>query len=297
LKPARTAAEALLPCPGVHFGTGFARRLERLVLHLRSVRERREGAGSAALAGSGDEFIGYRPYRPGEDLRDVDWNLLARLDRPYVRVTRREASEHWAILLDASASMGVGPPGKLQVAAETACALAAVALRQGARVLLRRSSADGAANEIVVRAKHDLPRLIAFLENSRATGESGLTRLVSDSRATAGAGRLFVLGDFTDLEPRDLAHLQRRGRELLALQVLAPVELDPPQSGSIEWVDPESGERVEIELDARSLSAYRRSLEQRLENWQSFAAHHGMRYACVSTATPFEDVLPGLLGV
>ena len=297
MKLARREAEALLPCPDVRFAPGFARRLQRLVLRLSSARERREGAGSAALAGSGDEFVGYRPYRAGEDLRDVDWSLLARLDRPYVRVTRREAAEHWALLLDSSASMGVGPPGKLQVAAEAACAVAAIGLRQGARVRLRCIGAEGLSSEIEVRAKHDLARLMTFLENTRAVGDVGLSRLLSERRALVDAGRLFVLGDFADLDPADLAPLHRRGREVLALQWLAPLELDPPLGGGVEWVDPETGEGTELDLDARSVAAYRRSLEARLEAWRNFAARHGLRYHCASSAEAFEDVLPLLLGV
>ena len=80
-----------LPCPGVAFPPEFVGRLERLSHRVSTARQRREGAGGLRLTGAGEEFVGYRPYRIGEDLRRLDWDLFARLDRPYVRVRRREA--------------------------------------------------------------------------------------------------------------------------------------------------------------------------------------------------------------
>src|SRR5262249_34167570 len=104
-----------LPSPGGRFAPDLLARVGRLGARLASLRERREGAGRARLFGAGEEFVGHRPYQTGEDLRALDWNLLARLGRPFVRVAAREASEHWAVCLDTSASMGVGVPGKLQL--------------------------------------------------------------------------------------------------------------------------------------------------------------------------------------
>ncbi|MDA1265673.1 MAG: DUF58 domain-containing protein, partial [Planctomycetota bacterium] len=130
----RPSSDPRRPYPAVALGGDYLRRVEQLTLRLAATKERREGAGSAAVVGAGEEFVGYRPYRDGEDLRGLAWDLLARLDRPYVRVTRREAAERWSVLLDTSASMAVGPPGKLQVAAEVVGALASLALRGGAAV-------------------------------------------------------------------------------------------------------------------------------------------------------------------
>ena len=130
----------LLPSPGVRFGSDYLRRVGGLVGRMAGIAERREGRGRAALYGAGEEFVGYRAYRPGESLAALDWNLLARLDRPFVRVAKREASESWAILIDTSASMGVGVPGKLQCAAELAAALCATGSRASAEMNLWTSA-------------------------------------------------------------------------------------------------------------------------------------------------------------
>ena len=281
------------PCPTVRFAPDFVRRLELLVVRLAAARERREGAGRSTLGGGGEEFVAYRPYRPGEDLRALDWNLLARLDRPYVRVQRREASEDWAILLDQSASMGAGPPGKLQRAAEVACALASLGLRRGARVLLI-ASGEG-SRELELRTKSDLSRLVSFLEGLEAAGDSGLEELLGRRRVPSEVGRLFLLGDLCTGAPELLRAAQRQGRELFVAHLLAPLELAPPRDGSVEWTCPESGERIETRLDPRTASAYERGLESALENWSEFAARHGVRYLAAGSATPFEELVRELV--
>lgn len=289
--------EELLPCPGVRFAPDFVRRLERFVPRLAATRERREGTGRAALVGAGEEFVGYRPYRPGEDLRQLDWSLFARLDQPYVRVTRREASERWAILVDASASMGVGPPGKLQAAAEVACALACVALRSGARVHLRASSAGAVAPALEARRSRDLPAVTAFLEGLRATGSAGLATLLRHHRPLAQHGRVFLVGDLLDVDPRDVLALRARGRDLRCLQLLAPIELSPPAGRAVEWLDPEGAGRVARTLDPATLRAYARALEERLEAWDRLAARHGFAYCLAPSDRDFEDVVRDSLGV
>ena len=75
-------AESVLPCPGVRFEPGFGRRLEALASRLALARERREGGGVPSLLGGGAEFVGYRPYARGDDLRALDWDLWARSRRP-----------------------------------------------------------------------------------------------------------------------------------------------------------------------------------------------------------------------
>lgn len=284
--------KARVPFPDVAFATDFVRRLERLTLRLSSAQERREGSGSAALAGAGEEFVGYRPYRPGEDLRGLAWDLLARLDRPYVRVTRREAAERWAILLDTSASMGVGPPGKLQVAAELAAAIACVGLRAGAGVELRAS--DGA---LPLRARRltDLPGILRYLEGLRASGSAGLGALLSAVRPDAECGRVVLIGDLCDLSPEAVLTLCGPGRELLCTQLLAPIELAPPPGASVEWLDPESDARAARALDRRAIDAYERALEARLAAWDASAVRHGFTHRVHPSDRPFEDGVRMLL--
>jgi uncharacterized protein (DUF58 family) len=116
-----------------------------------------------------------------------------------VRVSAREASERWAVLLDASASMGVGRPGKLQFAAELAGAFTALGVARGARVELFVSS--GARG--VAQKRGHLGALLDTLESVRAQGQAGLASVAREARH-ARFGRLFLIGDLLDCAPREL---------------------------------------------------------------------------------------------
>jgi uncharacterized protein (DUF58 family) len=299
--PSRTDRAAPLPSPGVHLGREYLARVERLVPRVRAARERREGPGGprgGAFSGGGLEFVGYRPYRPGESLRGIDWSLYARLDRPFVRMARHEAAERWALLLDASASMGVGTPGKLQAAAELAGALASLALAHGAQVQLL-ASGDPAA-ELVARKPIDLPRVLAFLSALTARGRAGLAALAAEPARFRAAGRVFAIGDLLDVEPRELftaALGGRRGRELACVQVLAPEELRADTAGeSVVWIDAETGERRALELTRATCAAYEAALSRRLSAWADACARHRVAHGSWSSATPFEDVCTALVG-
>ncbi len=251
------------------------------------MRERREGAGRAALSGAGTEFVGYRPYRAGEDLRRLDWSLFARMRRPFVRVSQREASEDWAILIDTSASMGVGVPGKLQAAAEIACALAAIGHRERARVEVFVSG----TNEVYRLGKGaDIGGLLRFLERVRASGSDGLGSLVREAGRFRGAGAVFFVGDLFDLDPSTALALARRGRDLFCVQVLSKEELAPRATGAVRLIDAETVEARSLEIDRPTIDAYERLLSERLERWGRACARHRTRFGTWTSDTPFESV-------
>ena len=283
--------KVLLPSPGVRFAPDFLGRLRRLVARLASQRERREGEGRARLFGVGSEFVGYRPYRSGEDLRALDWNLLARLGRPFVRVAAREASEDWSVVLDSSASMGVGRPGKLQLGAELALAVAALGLARRATVELRLS---GAGLRGVLRRRADLGAWLRALEGARAEGRAGLGAAVRELARERGAGRVFLIGDLLDLEPAAALALARPSRELFLAQILAREELVPPRGGSVRWVDAEEGAWREVAVDAPAANRYERRLADGIERWRRAALHARAAHGCWTSDAEFESVARAL---
>jgi uncharacterized protein (DUF58 family) len=273
-----------LPNPGVNLGRDVVRRIERFVLQAAALRERREGQGRADLDGGGSAFVGHRPYRAGEEVRHLDWGLLARLDQPFVRVLQREGQERWAILLDVSASMGVGAPGKLQAAAELAAALTLSGIRAGARVEL---IAQG--KRIVVRRSVELVRLVPFLESLQASGTQGLGAAMTRGDVPSDAGRVVLFGDLLDARPSHLVSIARPGRDIWAVQLLAPVELAPKPGHTIRWLDPEGDGIHEVLVNEAAVTRYERKLEETLDAWQRAAVRHRFRWSMHSSASPFEE--------
>jgi uncharacterized protein (DUF58 family) len=289
-----------VPSPTVKFDGRFPTRLEGLEARFRALKMRSEGAGGARLAGPGEEFIGHRPFREGEDPRNLDWNLFARFDQPFVRVFKREASERWAVLIDTSASMGLGDPGKLQAACEVAAGIGAIAHAAGARLSL---IAAGSSFDFLRRT--DLKPMLHFLEGLVADGDEGLGTLVSSgtaAKALRDAGRLFAIGDFWDLEAKDLLSLAGRDRELFLMRMLSPEELDPIgylRDRGHEWpmdmIDAEAGTRLRVgEETAR---AYEHELEQDLEQWERQAAGHRAKWHLATSDDSMEATFAGVLGL
>jgi uncharacterized protein (DUF58 family) len=288
--------ELELPCPRVVLPADYRARLERSTARVAAALERREGAGASDLAGAGLEFAGFRPYRAGDDPRTVDWNVYARLGTPWVRIARREARERWLVLVDASASMGVGPPGKLQRAAEVAGALVALGLRRGAEVELAPIGTGGGGLVLARRRPGALSRACAELERWRAEGADDARGLAAHARAIAECSRLFLLGDPFALRPEDAFAGSAGTRARHVLHFLAPIELACPPERSVEWRDPERERAQALELDGRARADYAVELERRLERWRTSAQARGARHGAWSTTLPFEDVVRSALG-
>ena len=282
-----------LPCPGVELDGAWLRRIEGLALRVASLEERREGIGRRMALGAGQEFMGYRPYREGEDLRQFDWGLLARLGKPFVRTTRRETSERWQVRLDASRSMACGPPGKLQAAAELCGGLVGIALHQGAEVEVLASGAAG-KRRFLVRRRADLMGLVAFLSDLRAEDEGGMQQLLRAGRRSHGFGRIFLLGDLFDMEPQDVLGLLAPGREIYLLQILSPDEL-VPAGESVDWRDPEGDGRRRVDLDRSTHAHYEEALKRHLQAWHVLAKHASVNHHLHPSDQDFTDCLTKVL--
>lgn len=278
----------------VRFEDGWVRRLERFALGLEASALRREGGGGAVRSGAGEEWVGYRPYRPGDDPRRLDWDVMARLEQSFVRITRRETSEHWWVAIDVSASMGLGNPGKLQAAAERASALVALGLGRGARVDLV-GYGGALTRRIQLGRRGDLGRALEFLASLDSNGSEGLASELHRG-VWREAGRLFVLSDFFAEEPGELSALRRGGRELYCQRVLARHELTPEVGPGVRWRCPESSEELELGLDAGRVQAYDRLVSAELERWRNAASAHGWRHAVATSEVPFESAVVDLLG-
>lgn len=272
----------------------FVARLEKFAACSARLRGREESGVGRVAGGGGDEFVGHRPLRVGEDLRDFDWELCARLERPYVKVRRRDQGERWCVLLDCSASMGLGSRGKLQFAGELATALAFVGLDAGASTTLFARTAHGGIGTVRMRQRADLRPWIAFLESLRATLEFGVASVLPDPRIAA-AQRVIAIGDLMDVEPHQLLALARRGRRVDALRVLAPHELAPELDEGVEWVDPEQGGRLALAVGPAELERYSRALETRLERWRATFLRRAQRCWTWSSERAFEDAARAVL--
>src|SRR5262245_10064428 len=164
--------------PAITFDEPFLRSLERLRLATRRPREGTfKGDRPSTRRGSSVEFVDFRAYTPGDDLRQIDWHAFARLDRPFVRLYREEEDISVLLLVDASRSMSFGRAPKLDQALRLAAALGYVALLAGEPVQLAFLDGRGVEPALggrALRGRRAALTLFAQLGTRGAGGEADL---------------------------------------------------------------------------------------------------------------------------
>src|SRR5205823_10975104 len=153
----------------------FLAKLEQLELVSRKIfLGLMKGERRSKRKGQSVEFADYRNYVKGDDLRFLDWNLYARLDRLFIRLFMEEEDLHFYVLLDNSLSMDFGSPTKLYFAKQVAAALAFVGLVNMDRVVIEAFSERLTQSLPAVRGRKSLWRVLRFLDNIEPAGPRDL---------------------------------------------------------------------------------------------------------------------------
>jgi uncharacterized protein (DUF58 family) len=240
------------------------------------------GAHPSRLRGNSSEFSEFRPYRQGDDPRRIDWRLLARSDRTYVRLTTDRATLRTMIVVDASASMAFPMPalGKWRLAREVAVGLAAVAHGEGDPVGLAIVHGERPVT-LPPRARRSvLGEMMRALDATEPTGAAELAGAVREARA----GRVVVIGDLLGDLDSVLAEARLRlaeGGEMSVVHLVATEELDPPPLVVLA-VDPEARDLRRL-LDVAGRAAYQRAFSAWLEEVAERVQGAGIRYVRAET--------------
>jgi uncharacterized protein (DUF58 family) len=206
------------------------------------------------MRGSSAEFTEYRPYRQGDDLRRIDWKLFARSNRAYIRLSNDRAILPTTIVLDASASMAFPIPslGKWSLASQVAIGLAAVARNSADPVGLVVARADEIL-QIPPRTRQSvINEMVRSVAETRPSGNHPMTSAID--AAARISGRIVLITDFLGEGDDLLAGASRAvvaGKEIHAVHVVAPEEIDPPRE-TLLVSDPEQPDiRRPLTDDAR----------------------------------------------
>ncbi|HZU11617.1 MAG TPA: DUF58 domain-containing protein [Chloroflexota bacterium] len=235
------------------------------------------GRRVSAQRGASPEFADYRDYAPGDDLRRVDWNVYARLDRLYLRLYRAEVATTAAVYLDCSASMGFA--GKAATMGRVAAIVTYAALQSQDRVSI------GVLGGPMLSAQSGLPavpRAFRFIANHIRTPSGDAVGPIRPNARRPGVA-LLVSDLLTDADWRsDLLRLRAQGWSIGIIQLLAREELSPDLRGEYRLRDVESGEHIEISGSGRLDQLYRQALDQHLTAIGEFCRRHEMAYAMIA---------------
>ena len=188
-------------------------RLERLELVSRKVfRGRLKGERRSRRKGQSVEFADFRNYAPGDDLRFVDWNLYARLDKLFLKLFMEEEDLHIYLLVDASPSMEFGEPTKFFAAQQLAAALAFVGMCRGDRVKVEFLGANNQSSP-VLRGRSQLYRLLDFVQSVQPRHAFSMGEAIKQfCLRTSGRGIVVLLSDLMDKSGYQSARMLVGGR-------------------------------------------------------------------------------------
>jgi uncharacterized protein (DUF58 family) len=276
------------------FDEAFLRRLEQLELASRRLTAgRMKGERRSVRRGQSVEFADYRNYSAGDDLRQLDWNVYARLERLFIKLFVEEEDVTVHVLVDASRSMDFGEPNKLTFARRAAGALAYLGLAHLDRVSVAFLGEGRALSLRPLRGKARVFEVFKFLSEPRPERLTGLAAAARDyASRIRGRGPLILVSDLLDPGYLDaLRDLAGTRCQLSVLHVLAPEELDPDVPPDARLVDNETGHGIEVTGDDDLVDRYRARLGEWQEELATFCARRGGAYVSVPSDLDLADLL------
>src|SRR2546427_2780243 len=172
----------------------FLARLEQLELVSRKIFAGvMKGERRSKRKGQSVEFADYRNYVKGDDLRHLDWNLYARLDRLFIRLFQEEEDLHFYVLIDNSLSMDFGTPSKLHFARQVAAALGFIGLCNMDRVVVEAFNDNITQSLPAIRGRKSLWRLFDFLQKLESAGPSNPRETLKTFTMKASAKSIVIL--------------------------------------------------------------------------------------------------------
>ncbi|MEQ1824948.1 MAG: DUF58 domain-containing protein [Pirellula sp.] len=256
-------------------------KLERMELVSRKIfRGRMKGERRSKRKGQSVEFADFKNYVSGDDLRFIDWNLFARLDRLYLKIFLEEEDLHFYTLVDDSVSMDFGDPTKFFVAKQIAASLAYIGLCRGDRVSVSSFATSG--SPLVLRGKSSTYRLLGHLEAVACTDQSpSMEESVKKfCLKNTGKGIVVVITDLMSKSGYETAMrmLVAREMDVFLVHILSPEELSPSVQGDLKLVDCEDGDRREVSISASLLNRYQQTLAAFIEQAKSFCNKRSIAY-------------------
>lgn len=290
------------------------RQLDRLdVMSRKMLAGKMQGERRSKKRGQSVEFADYRNYVVGDDLRFIDWNLYARLDKLFLRLFMEEEDLSVTVAIDVTGSMNYGEPNKLHYARQLAAALGYIGLVNYNRVGMMAFTEQPVDTIMGLRGRRPIPRMLNWLDaiggqsatapangnaNSSARGEPGHLANVCKRIALMHRqpGVVVLISDFFDKgELADALRFLALDRfDVYALQVLCPQEVDPVAGqivGDLRLRDIEDGDVAEVSVSPALVKRYKANLQAYCQYVKDQATRRGIAYLATDTSVPVETVM------
>ena len=273
----------------------FLARLDQLALVSRKILlGRMRGERLSKRKGQSVEFADFRNYVSGDDLRFLDWNIYARLEKLFIKLFLEEEDLHVSFLIDTSKSMDWGTPNKALYARRIAAAIAYIGLVNYDRVSLY-ACGEGLRDQLTgVRGRRLMFKVMEFLSRIEWAGGGDFeTTARQFAIQHPQPGIVLFISDFLDKGGYENAFRFLLGRkyDLYALQVLSPDEIDPPLMGDLRLTDVEDDDVAEVTVSRALLNRYKQNLQAYCSQLSNYCTRRAITYLFTDTKIPFDQVV------
>jgi uncharacterized protein (DUF58 family) len=273
-------------------------RVKNLALVARGVVEGFiTGLHDSPYKGFSVEFAEHRKYSPGDNPRHLDWRILGRTDRLYVKQYEEETNLRAQILLDMSGSMSYGEPPaltKLEYASYLTAVLAYFMIRQQDAVGLTAFDTEIHLDMPARSSPRHFDEMMKHLEAIQPGRKTDLGailhRLADRFKRRCLIVLISDLYEDPDAVDRALHHFRSKRHEVIVFHVLDRAEVEFPFRQTTDFVDMETGERIQVD-PAYVREDYRRQIEQFLSRHRRICAECQFDYVLADTSIPYDFML------
>ena len=281
--------------PDSFIDDAFLQQLEKLKMVSRKrTRQSHRGELRSWQSGEGFEFLDFRKYHLGDDLRYVDWSVYGRLDKLFIKLFHAEKGQTAHILLDTSRSMQNGSPSKDITAKKIAAALSYICLSNLDKTGLMAFSSEIVKIKPPARGKKQYLEVLNFLRSLQPADQTDIIgSLQAYAASCKNPGIAIIISDFFDPKgyQEGLRALAYRDFDINLIQVMSHDEIEWPRTGSFELNDCETGEKKVIFVDRHFLEKYTKKISSFITGIRNYCRHYGLNYYLCDTRIPFENLL------
>lgn len=275
-------------------------RLERLELVTRKIfRGKFKGERRSHRKGQSVEFADFRNYVPGDDLRFIDWNTYARLDRLFYKMFLEEEDLHFYALIDVSRSMDFGDPSKFLWAQQLAAALGFIGLIRSDRVRIEPLGPPTSQPSPILRGRSSVWRLMNYLESLSVNDDSvGLTEAVRQfCIRNPSQGIVVLISDLMDKRGYEeaLRYLMAARMDVYVIHILSHEEMHPELKGDLKLVDCEDDDVAEITVSGPLLKRYEQTLKAFIGGAREFCSRRGIVHLSAHNQMPVDQLITNYL--
>ncbi len=274
---------------------GFIKRLERLSLLSKKIFAGKvQSLRRSTHKGNSAEFADYRSYELGDDLRYIDWNIYARLEKLLIKLFVAEEELSLYIIIDNSKSMCCPDDEKFIYAKKIAAALSYISLANLDRVGISAFSNKLDVHVMPSRGRKHFFTCVHYIESMEEDGGTSINKALFEfAKIMKRPGVVLLISDFFDPEGYEsgLSFLQYKKFDVNIVQVFNPIERDMTLQGDLRLTDVETNEFIDVTVTEKLTKMYHDEFGALSSELEAFCMKRGITHLSAPTDYHFEDLI------